>query len=567
MFEIEDYFSNFFEYPAPLAQRHWKQVYEEMSVHTRGHKPKKLLDERRPYEAQEIYDYRVKTYEPITKDPVDRAITSLQRIFSKSNVNIDIDQDLAKYLGRNQFEGFDFFSYIQKKPLRRMIEDPNGVLVWWPTGKGTRQNNEQVNVKPYLILSENIKHFNDDVCAWLSDEYSEVTGSKGKEWTGEVYYVVTKEGYYRFEQYGLKSNKTFRWVLHYAHQFEFIPVIVLGGEETGSIIKRLNKEIPYLQSYFASFLPFANEAVRQFSDHQAIMVTSAFPIREMEPLPCPNHECKNGKVYLAQGEVEVCDTCNGTGTIIPTSPYGVIVRPPKTGINPEQETNPAPALRYISPDVNIVKYNGEHWEALLQRAEKALNLLFIDEAQSGTAKLIDREDKQSTLDRIGDNVFLNIIKNSIIVIDALRNMGTTTEPQITLPPTFRIKSEQELIEEMTTLREKNAPEFVISEATMDLVRRRYGSNPQMQRVAEVLAAYDTYFSYSTAQKNELTASGAMTREEFLKSIHAPRMLNQIVMQSDDFMSMEYEAITSQLDALLQPILTRERPVGPSGEDL
>lgn len=74
MFEIEKFFNEFFQIGEPVAKPLWVSQYEEMSIHTQGKKPVKLINERRPYEDEKIKEYRIKSYEPITKDPVTRAI-------------------------------------------------------------------------------------------------------------------------------------------------------------------------------------------------------------------------------------------------------------------------------------------------------------------------------------------------------------------------------------------------------------------------------------------------------------------------------------------------------------
>jgi len=84
MFDIEIYFEEFFKHPTPVALRYWGEVYDDMSVHTRGITPTKLLKNRRPYEPEEIQKYRQDSYEPFTKDPVDRAIVKSAAYFQQN---------------------------------------------------------------------------------------------------------------------------------------------------------------------------------------------------------------------------------------------------------------------------------------------------------------------------------------------------------------------------------------------------------------------------------------------------------------------------------------------------
>jgi len=572
MFEIDDYIARFSRYPVPVAREHWVREHENVSVHSRALKPTKLIDKRRPFEDDGIKEYRIDAYEPITADVFGRAINNLQRIMSGSQVSVEIDKDLREYLDRPGFDGFDFSTFINKRVIRRMIEDPNGVLLWWPTGKGVTLANDKVDVEPKLILSTQIKHFDANVFTYLSSEKSLVKvqeeGKTVERYEGKVFYIVTKSSYYKYSQFGEKSKDRFELELHYDHKLDALPLVVLGGEEAEEI-KKNGDSLVYLKSYFHAAVPFANEAIRQFSDHQGIMVTSAFPIREIEEIPCPEDGCNNGIrsiVDEVNGSETVnqkeCSTCKGKGYIVPMSPYGVLTRKKGSGIMEKDKDSSAPMMRYISPPVEIVRYSGEHWMELLKKAEKALNLLFIEEAQSGKAKEIDREDKVAQLDKIGANVFKNIVYNSIRLIDKLRNLGAGKGKSIsiTLPSTFKTKTEHELIEEMATLRDKNAPSFLLAQATIDYVKKRYSGNRSIQRAIDFLAQYDPIFYLTQAEKDGLLASTVITEEQHGKSLYSFSVVTSVASEmGEEFLTESFETIQKKVDAILVPMIQTSRP--------
>jgi len=557
MFEIENFFANFLDAPAPLAKDKWERVYEDMTVHTQGKKPERIIETRRPYEDEAIKAYRLESYEPITKGAINRAIQNLQRLFSSSSYRWKVDESVAAYVSASEFKDKDFVSYIASDVVRRMIEDPNGFLVWWPTGEGLIEPTVTVEPQPVLVLSERVKIADGDSIVWLSNEKSEVMSGRKRQMKGNVYYVASRSGFFKFSQFGDITKKRYELIEVYRQEFDYAPYIQLGGEATEVEIK--GEFVEYFESYFSSYLAFANDAIRQYSDHQAIMVTSAFPIREMEPITCTAEGCNDGWIYDQndRSKRHKCGACNGTGQVMPPSPYGTLLRPKPDGMG--AEVSSAPALRYISPDVGIVEYSGKHWEMLLEKAEKELNLIFIDEAQSGVAKAIDREDKEASIDRIGANVYTNIIKNSLLIIGDLITMGAASEPVIYLPPTFRIKTEAEMIDEITTLRKEGAPDFVLSEATKDFLQRRYGSNPNMIRAVEILSELDSFFALSTEEKNTLLAQGAISEREYLYSINAPRVLMKMA-RRDEFMDMGQDQIERELEQQLR-VITNQRPTG------
>jgi hypothetical protein len=556
MLLIEQYLDNLVKQPHPLGHAEWVRIYDEITVHTQGKRPDKLIMTRRPYEDKGITDYRLESFQPITKDAINRAIQNLQRLFSNAEFRYRVDERIAPYLNASRWADRDFMGWISSVVTRRMIEDPNGAIVYWPSGEGLINPTIEIEIEPILILSRSIRKMDEDGIVWLSNERSEVRFGNKTVRDGNVFYVATKAGFFKYVQYGKKTDEKYKTVPHYIQAFEYAPFVLLQGEQV-QIQSENGEEISFYESYFSTYLPFANEAIRQFSDHQGVMVTAAFPIREMQPIECVAEGCRGGFIQDKNtGDRHQCGTCKGTGYIAPPSPYGVLVRPkPSMG---EEQSN-VPALRYHSPDVAIVEYGEKNWRGLLKDAEHALNLLFIDEAQSGVAKTIDREDKEAAIDRIGSNIYNNIVRNSLIIITDLRVLSSDRfDPQVFLPSTFRIKSEQDIIDELSQLKKDGAPEFIVSEVTRELMTRRYGNAPTMVRMVSLLAEFDPFFSMSTERKRDLYASGAITEAEYLFSLYAPQSLRAISEEAE-FMELTGQQIKAALDQRLNPIINR-RPL-------
>lgn len=569
MFEIEKYAKEFFQLEEPTAKKLWVLQYDEMSIHTQGKKPVRLINKRRPYEDEGIKKYRIDAYEPITKEPVVKAIDQICRTFNNANVIIKMSNDLQEYVSKPVFKKVNFLAYINKFATRRMIEDPNGVLIWFPTGEGaTKVKTVRVEVEPILVLSKNIKHFTEDVFSFISKEKSTVIVNKGNKQVeskeGDVYYVITKQGYFKYIQYGKKAEKKFKMELHYAQEFDVLPVIILGGYEVSQVDDKTNDDIEYFSSYFSGFLAYANETVRQFSDHQGIMTVSGFPMREVTPIECPS-KCRHGKIFVMENEIEVqkmCETCDGTGTITPASPYGVLIRPIQTAFG-EKGKERVPMLSYISPDVSILKYSGEYWKSLLDESRRALNLLFIEEAQSGVAKDIDRETLLSTLDVLGINIYENIVKNSLIIISKLRNISTQEEISINHPPSYKIKTEKEIYEEVTTNTEKGAPDILMQESTRQLLHKKFAGDKTLLRMCDLLFIIDPYFHYDIATKMQLFASTSITEETYQKSLNANNVaLKYFRLNKEKIPEMSDESIMAAIEKELDIVIKKVTPEPP-----
>lgn len=537
----------------PKKSEHWNKVRETMFVHTRGKNPEHILTQRRPNEDPDVQKYRLSIYEPITKGSMNRAIDKLFRIFQNANFSIQVSDELNTYLSEHKFDGQFFYSYIQKFVVRRMIEDPNGFLVWIPVGPGLTDPTVKVDVEPLLIMSDQIKYLDHTTITWIAEDERSMIRENGKNVEhGRVYYTLTDTGFFRHSQFGNSIDKKFDTVIIYQHDMGVCPAIVLGGDLTDD---------HFFDSYFSAFVPFANEAIRQYSDWTAVMTTSAFPYREETAETCDAKGCRDGVVYNSdRDEHDTCSKCKGTGRVISRSPFGVFLREKGNAALGTDSGSNEPMVRFISPAVDIIKYSGEAWETLLKKAEESLHLNTIDEAQSGTAKTIDREDSFSQLTKISNNLFDEIIFKSLVFIEKYRNVTNPMDPVIVKPISFSMKTENDLIDELNKLTDKNAPIAFLVESTKDLARKRFSGNKSVSRMVEILVSFDPIYHLNTKDKQMLLASGTIRKEDLLKSLFAYKTLTAMVADNGtEFLEQPLSVIFAELDRQMAPIIATYIP--------
>jgi hypothetical protein len=543
----------------PDYYREWETVRETMFVHTRGKKPGRILTERRPNEDPEIKRYREMIYEPITKGSIQKAIDKLYRIFQNANFSIQVSDELNAYLSTVKFNENFFYSYIQKFVVPRMIEDPNGWIVWIPTGEGLTNPSVKVDVEPLIIGTEQIKYLDRYSITWLDNkEKSRIKKSNKYVDEGLVYYTLTTDAFYKHVQYGDDRKMQFEIIQIYVHNIGKVPGCVLGGDLTPE---------KYFESYFSAFVPFANEAIRQYSDWQGVMTTSAFPYREEVGETCDAKGCRDGIIYDSENEEhDTCRRCNGTGRIVSRSPFGVFIRE-KGNAAFSGESGSEPLVRFISPPVDIIKYSGDAWQTLLRKAEDALHLNMIDEAQSGVAKIIDREDSFAQLTKISNNIFDEIIYKSLVYIESYRNVTNPQAPNIIKPISFSMKTEWDLMQEIVTLTDRNAPVSFLIETTKDLARKRFSGNKAVSRLVEVLVSYDPIYTISAKDKISMMQSGIIEKEDVLKSLHAYKALTTIVAQNGTTVLEEnLSDIFAMIDSFLAPMIAEET-INDSPDDM
>lgn len=556
---IEEYSKSFHEIKEPTAKPLWVRDFKQMTTHIRGNRDIDLIAIRRPNEPEDIYKYRIDNYRAVTRGPFNQAITNLVRTLNHSAVSIKYPEDISAYLSDTNFHGKTFLGFFESEITRKMIEAANAFLVWWPTNVG--DSTQRVEMKPIIVYPERVKHFTAEVFTWLSDEKSEVISNNKKVMEGEVYYCILKDELCKRIQVGKKSDKKFVYETYYANPTGMIYAMPLGGDIVSDFVgeKKDRVEAEYYTSFFSSAVPFADECLVQFSDHQGTLVSCSFPIREMEQMACNAVGCHDGKVNGKHGP-ENCMVCNGTGrTPISQSPYGVIIRPPRTNgmLNNEVTGGDIPVMRYIHPDVSILDHGAKVWQDHLKMTKEALNLLFIDESQSGIAKETDREDKVATLDKIGRHLYNYLIKNSIQYIFKF------TFPEkdwpyvpIILPATFVPKTQAQLQEEVKTFREMNTPDIILASKMREMMRKSVNGDPFEMKIYDLGAMIDPLFLRTLNDKMSMAAVDAISDLDLKRSNLYPSVIrNYANEQPDAFMDATNESlvqvINEKVDSMIE----------------
>lgn len=545
----EEYAKLFREIPEPRAKPLWVRDFQSMVIHTRGEMKSYLIDKRRPNETEDVKAYRVENDRPITRNAFIKAITNLQRTISHSSVEFRFPDNLTATLNQPIFEDTNFLSFFQRKVVGYMCEAANACLVWWPEGVG--DTTRQVSIVPHIVMPEKIIHYTSEVFTWLSDEKSLVMFGGREQMVGDVYYVMLKDELWKRVQIGKKTDERFEFVSYYVNPIKEIYALPLGGDETSAKDKD-GKEVLYYTSFLSSAVPFADECKVQFSDHQGVMVNCSSPLREVEAIECT--ECQGRKKLTYGGGLSNCLTCNGTGHMpISPGPYGMYVRPKrKEGPMGEKDTSDIPMMRFLHPDTAILEFGDKSWRQLLKDTEDALNLLFMEEAQSGIAKNIDREDKLAWLDKVAVNLYKYLGVQSIQIIHKfLFPAQDYPEVVINLPSTFVIKSESELIEDINKLRSQNAPDMIISQMMRQFVSKTFGGDPIRLKVFDSLIFMDPLALKTNAEKVNMQASGAVSEEDYRFSVYLTGVLENFARSMANFSDLSVEEIAAAVVPLVQ----------------
>ena len=133
--------------------------YHALRVHANGLWPEKLIRERLPNESDTVMNYRHKIYEPITRDTVQRVLTSLSKIRRTSDwvvkhkndkfpASITPDERLDAYVDRRYPITGSLENWLFTIGLKSYLLDANAAIVVRPIKTDVETNEYSIEYNP-----------------------------------------------------------------------------------------------------------------------------------------------------------------------------------------------------------------------------------------------------------------------------------------------------------------------------------------------------------------------------------------------------------------------------------
>ncbi len=523
--------------PAPAHRARWVAHRAEMRVHTRGEHPGPVLLRRHLTEDEACHRWRLDNFVPITQPAMLRALAQLSRLFEPGSWALEASPALEALLRRPCFLGLDFAGFVQQQLLPRLIEDPNAWLVWLPAGPGLTDPTQPVEVQPLIVGSDRIHYLDDEVMIFLSEEKSPVDTGNGSVAEGQIYLWLTPDGVARSLQYGRVYERNFRFEVLYRHGL---------GERCGFPLGGVAREVDCYESFFARFLPFAHEAIRQFSDWQVVTSANAYPVKELRVTPCDAPGCYGGQINGTD-----CPRCEGRGYTVRTGPFAALIRPEANAALGEVESD-LPMLRYITPPTEILRYAQQAWESLLERAEDSISLRQPREPQSGIAKAYDREELYALLEQIGRHVLEGLIERSLWMIERLIAPFRPVRPRVLRRGSFRPEDRESLRRLWQEETRQGPARGLALPALVAWADSQYPPHSAERRYAQLIAQLDPLSLCTLEEQRQLLAQGVIRAQELRFSLLLPHALQEVLRRRGTawFLTADVDALRAELASLM-----------------
>ncbi len=485
-----------------VAYEETKTLADKVRVHVRGEKPGTLLTDRRPSEPEEIKEYREKIYVPITKQVCAKVINSLSKIRRSPDWNpkytsnlpkvIAEDETLEKYCEQNYPNGYtSLTNWLFSVLLQSYLVDPNSVVLVMPLSFEVEQNG-YVKPFPFIFESEDVFEYIDGELAVLKAKEKSKYKSGEQVREGDIFYIVTNTTIYKIEQTSDDKENKWTMTVQYEHGLGTMPCFRMRAV----FLKQMDATTVW-ESRLSAMLPSLDEAVREYSDMQATVVTYMFPEKwQLETQSCIT--CNGtGKVNSkTDGKIVKCKDCNGSGSP-KSSPYAVLkVKLPNV---PAGSVPPLPPFGYGEKDTSIVELQRKRIEQHKMDSLAAVNMEFLAEtplSESGVAKAHDRDETNNYVHAVaedvvwcGDNIY-EITSNYRYRV-VLANTGIKPEdltPMLPVPETFDLGTSTMLAEEIKMAKDAKVSSRIIASLEREYIGKRFPSNKEQAMLLD--AAYD-----------------------------------------------------------------------------
>lgn len=554
-----------------------KKHAEEMGVHIYGEVPDHLINRLRPREEQEVKDYRIESFEPITKASAGKAIDITSKMFNPNLYSIRFKEENSETeeMRAYTFEYYPDFNslinYNKELGLRQTIADPNAIQCVKP---GIVPISDMESPEPVIVIYGACSVWDYDFEHYLAFIREE------KEDTTTYYYFDYYDGnqfIHFYTWYDAAAKAVFMTPEQvYVHSFDEIPVWFLKG-----IPRSLpNGEYMY-ESYFSPALAHWNMAIMHESDLIGAFVGHMHPQKYVYTTECEYqfkyegnfHKCYGGVIKYTDKNGEKhsdsCPQCSGTGRTQVKGPHQEYLFDQKK--LSEGEISQIP-VGYIAVPTEATSLLVTRTDDMHRKAMWALNMDIEDrigENQSGVAKVIDRSAQQDTIFNIACNMFDHQLTNQFYFIEKYKfqtkrqSMGDTKKnpnlPEIVKPTVIDILSQSDLVNNFKVATESNLDKNYLKQKQIEIINRDPSLNPDQKAYLITNVDLDPLSFFSQADIDLGVNKGVIRKVDWTIHNNIKPFVDRAMSENKAFIDMDRLAKITLLEKYANELIEGEKP--------
>lgn len=557
------------------------ELADGLKPHVFGDKPVRIIDEARPNEPDDVKDYRLKVWRPETKGFFGRVMNVVSRIGAPT-ASTTIYRDEPSIIGDNSFREYtkkeygDYDSihgYTFEVLLEWMLGDANAVLLLMDIDgaydeNGVPKDGYFPNPQPYIYPAESVHWKVEREEYLILTEYkSKVTANQKQMQKGFVYLWIDTYGVYVVEQHGLQKDFNFRVIpLCRSHlQNGTTPAITTGGDLKTKGLKK------WYESFIQPAVADWDKYIGSRSDLDAWKTRTMYPvpvIAATECKACRNKSTRSGWISDQKGNLEPCQSCNGTGrSVISFGPLSALHI--DTDRNPNMK--PQDAIYYPTIDTSLFEPAFKDLENFKRKGFEALNMEMLadsNQGDSGVKRNLDLKPFEDFLMRIAARIyFLYRWQFEVVAymryggLESAQNIKFIDEmlPEITEPHNLSYVTLDMLYSELKQGKEGGAHSSLISNENVDIAVRKYGTDSEKTKRITAEIMLDPHNGQSSDDLLAGNAIGAVSTESLYIHWNIKTLVDIAIAENPEFLELPMNEQRAVIEGLAKGFLPEPTP--------
>lgn len=425
--------------------------------------------------AWQILSYPAKAVKGLIAENTARIIGIL---FQNGNYAVKFQNELLQRLLNNAtFLGTDFVTFLEQHLVPLMRDDANGFI-------GVDINELDIPTAIYLPSD----------CLTHTD--------------GEMYRFYHCGIEYLYDGGVIVKTYADDTTIEKRHKVGVAPIVQLGG---------VNRNGHY-ESFWAAGVSNLDTFVRLYLDFAVLSNKHTHPITQSIELPCQTCE-ETGWVRIDENnkpcEPKLCYACGGDKYVQIDHSRAINI-PFDLARRADGAIDKMEFIKHYRPDTSAKESAAKAMNDFYNTCKEDLNLLFVDAAQSGTAKAIDREERNAIISQISNRVFFVAKK---VLTNLVQVYTGSTEEAIVVPSrVLNIIKGDDLIGNYIRLKREGADALMIERAREAWIAYATKDEKSTAKITRILELVAPLRDYSSAELLSLYNSEVAKRDDVLFSI-------------------------------------------------
>lgn len=294
---------------------------------------------------------------------------------------------------------------------------------------------------------------------------------------------------------------------------------------------------------FHAAVPYFKKTIKAVSELDLTSALHVFPqkLQYVEPCGGTLDDTCNGGTNMAGNK---CKACQGSGIQVHKTAQDMITLPmPDLKKTDGKYMDLGDILIYKSPPVELLRFQDEFIEKLEAKAIKAVyNSDVLSKksiAQTATERIENKDELYNTLQPFAEG-YSTTWKKFTRLVAAFTDNGQGLRLVHEFPSDFKLKTVNELIDDLKLAKDSGASAFVIQEIEKDIAAKLYADDDTAFNKFLVKTRFTPFLGKTAEEVIFIISSGKARKEDEVLWSHSDTIFDELEVEVRDFFKMTYQ---------------------------